>query len=124
MELKHVALVSRSEKDADIFFEKLLGLTKEPPKILPAELSSALFDIDAELKVINYKRVGMKFEIFITGRRSPEVRPVAHVCLEIPDPPAFLQRCGELGVQVLRFPKGDKEITFVTDKTGNLFEIK
>ncbi|MBU4203368.1 MAG: hypothetical protein KJ727_04945 [Acidobacteria bacterium] len=124
MELKHVALVSRSEKDADIFFEELLGLTKEIPKILPAELSGAIFDIDAELKVINYAGDGMRFEIFITDIRSPEVRPAAHVCLQVSDPPAFLQRCGELGIQVLRFPKGDKVITFVTDKTGNLFEIK
>ena len=124
MELKHIALVSRTEEDADLFFEKLLGLTKEPPKILPEELSEALFDICGDLMVIHYSGMGMRFEIFVTEEQKPEHKSVAHVCLETPDRSVFLDRCGEFGFKILRFPKGGKVITFVKDKTGNLYEIK
>lgn len=124
MELKHVALISRTEEDADHFFGELLGLIKEPSKILPLELSESLFDIRSDLTVINYSGKGMRFEIFVTDEQRPFSKPVAHVCLEPPDRSFFLDRCGKFGFEVLRIPKGDKLITFVKDKTGNLFEIK
>lgn len=126
MLLKHVALVSRSEKNSDKFYEQLLGLTKQDPKMAPRELSKQIFGLDAEYPIINYIDDNIHFEIFIDDRLDPlqNEQKIEHVCIEIEDLEAFLEKCRELDVKSLQIPKGDKLLTFVRDFDGNLFEIK
>ena len=54
MILRHVALTCSSEEKSDKFYKSLLGLQKSAPKTIPAALSKTLFDINSELKIINY----------------------------------------------------------------------
>jgi len=124
MHLKHVALVAGSEEKADIFYSNLLGLNKSEPKTLPLELSKAIFNLDAELVIINYLNEDLHFEIFITDRSKDSSRQIEHLCLEVDDLSVFLNKCDSLGVEVVRIPKGDKMLTFIRDFNGNLFEIK
>jgi catechol 2,3-dioxygenase-like lactoylglutathione lyase family enzyme len=124
MNVKHVGLVSGSEKNADKFFGELLGLKKAEPKTLPAALSQALFDVNSDLIVINYQNDQVHFEIFISGAYKSSQRPIQHVCLEVDDLPSFLQKCRSLDVQILQIRKGDSQLTFISDYDGNLFEIK
>lgn len=124
MNIKHVGLVSGSEKNADKFFGELLGLTKAEPKTLPAALSQALFDVNSDLKVINYLNDQAHFEIFISGAHKSSQRPIRHVCLEVDDLPSFLQNCRRLDVRILQIRKGDSLLTFINDFDDNLFEIK
>ena len=65
MLLRHVAQACSSEKKSDRFYKDLLGLQKSEPKILPMALSSAIFNIDAELVMINYRtnRFILKFSL-------------------------------------------------------------
>ena len=63
MILRHVALVCSSEKNSDRFFKDLLGLEKVEPKILARSLSMAIFNVDAELLMINYRGEQVHFEI-------------------------------------------------------------
>lgn len=124
MVLRHVGLPSSSEDKSDIFFSDLLGLAKSEPKILPLELSKAIFNIASELVMINYRDEHTHFEIFITDLVERNNRRIAHTCLEIADLEVFLEKCHRLGLEVTRIPKGDKTLTFIRDLDGNLFEIK
>lgn len=124
MKLRHVGLTSRSEKNSDKFFGELLGLKKLEPKTLPALLSQALFNVNADLKVINYMSDHAHFEIFIHVLEKSCVRPIEHVCLDVDDLAAFVQKCRSLNVNVLQVPKGDALLTFISDDDGNLFEIR
>ena len=124
MILRHVALTCSSEKNSDRFYKNLLGLQKSEPKILPAALSMAIFNIDAELVMINYQDEQVHFEIFITGHSVNRSRQVEHTCLEVDDLPSFLKKCNERGVDLSQIPKGDRTLTFIRDDDGNLFEIK
>jgi catechol 2,3-dioxygenase-like lactoylglutathione lyase family enzyme len=124
MKLRHVGLTSSSEKNSDKFFMELLGLEKLEPKTLPAPLSQALFHVNSDLKVVNYTSDDAHFEIFIGGPEKSGVRPIEHVCLDVDDLAAFLQKCRSLKVNVLQVPKGDSLLTFINDDDGNLFEIR
>lgn len=124
MILRHVALTCSSEKNSDRFYKNLLGLQKSEPKILTAALSMAIFNIDAELVMINYQDEQVHFEIFITGHSVNRSRQVEHTCLEVDDLPSFLKKCNERGVDISQIPKGDRTLTFIRDDDGNLFEIK
>lgn len=124
MRLKHVALSCRSEKNSDRFFKHLLGLHKEKPKTLAPSLAKAIFNIDTELLMINYRGEDLHFEIFITGQPEDQVPLIGHVCLQVNDPKALVNKCHRLGLAVIQIPKGDKTLTFIRADEGHLFEIK
>ena len=124
MILRHVALTCSSEEKSDKFYKNLLGLHKSEPKTIPTTLSKALFDIDTELKLINYRNDDLHFEIFFISHTNSSVRRIEHVCLEVDDLAAFLEKCRTLLVKIIQVPKGDKLLTFISDDDGNLFEIK
>ena len=124
MMLRHVALVCSSEENSDRFYQNLLGLEKSEPKILARPLSKAIFNVDTELMMINYRGEQVHFEIFITDPSESRLKQIGHVCLEIEDLNAFLNECHHLEIEVNQVPKGDKTLTFIRDPDGNLFEIK
>ena len=124
MDLRHVGLTCGSEENSDKFYKDLLGLEKSGARTLPASLSKSIFNLDAELVIINYLNEDLHFEIFITDRSKDSSRQIEHLCLEVDDLSVFLNKCDSLGVEVARIPKGDKMLTFIRDFDGNLFEIK
>lgn len=124
MILRHAALTCSSEKKSDRFYKDLLGLEKSEPKILPESLAKAIFNVDAQLPMINYRNDQVHFEIFITRQPVNTNRQIAHVCLEVDALQHFLKKCHDLDVKVSQIPKGDRTFTFIRDFDGNLFEIK
>lgn len=124
MKILHIALECKSEQNADRFYSDLLGLEKSEPKLLPSELSEAIFGVSSEIKVLNYLDAEVRFEIFVHERPRARSCPIEHVCLEVGDLAEFLQRCRSLGMKIIQVPKGDYVVTFIKDLDGNLFEIK
>ena len=124
MQLKHIALVSSSEEKANRFYQTLFGLKKINEKVLPSKLAHQIFNITAELKIINYANDEIHFEIFIADKRNLETNTISHVCLEVGNLEAFLDTCRKMEIAILQVPKGDAVITFVRDDDGNQFEIK
>ncbi len=124
MFLRHVAVTCSTEKKSDRFYQNLLSLEKSEPKILPNSLSRAIFNVDAELAIVNYQGKQIHFEIFITGQSMHDDRKIEHVCLEVDDLNDFLEKCRDLDVEISQIPKGDRTLTFIRDFDGNLFEIK
>jgi catechol 2,3-dioxygenase-like lactoylglutathione lyase family enzyme len=120
----HVGLVCSSEENADRFYRDLLGLKKAEPKALPQTLSKALFNTDAELKIINYSGNGSHFEIFINSKSGRREQPIEHVCIEVEDLAVFLESCRTMKATLLQAHKGETLLSFVYDFDGNLFELK
>jgi catechol 2,3-dioxygenase-like lactoylglutathione lyase family enzyme len=123
MLLKHAGLTCSTEGNADKFYRDLLGLNKSEPKTLPADLAQAIFNLDAELQMINYIDDHIHFEIFITPQSSTSQLQIDHLCLEVADLAGFIAKCRSMQVEVALIPKGDKTLTFIKDFDGNLFEI-
>ena len=123
MQLKHIALVCSSEEGSDRFYMNLLGLKKMSSKTIPAELSKQIFNLDYELKIINYANENIHFEIFIDNHKGSKTGRIDHVCLQVDDLESFLKTCRAMALEILRVPKGDAFITFIKDYDGNLFEI-
>jgi catechol 2,3-dioxygenase-like lactoylglutathione lyase family enzyme len=123
MRLQHVALTCSSEEKSDKFYKSLLGLQKSEPKTIPAALSKALFNINSELKIINYRNENLHFEIFFSDQNRGSAKRIDHACLQVDDLEAFLEKCRALQVKIDQVPKQDKLLTFISDDDGNLFEI-
>lgn len=124
MKVRHYGLACRSEQTADRFYEKFLGLKKSEPKTVSAALCKAVFGLARDLAVLNYAGEGVSFEVFVHEGEPSAARSPNHICLEVENLEAFLERCRTMDVPVIRVPRGEQWITFIRDFDGNLFEIK
>ncbi|MCU0275682.1 MAG: hypothetical protein MUF02_02295 [Acidobacteria bacterium] len=124
MRVLHVGVGASCERNADLFFQELLGLEKAAPVSLSVELSRSIFAIERELAIIHYRAEGIHFEVFVDPSCRAPAPTVAHTCLEADDPDGLLVRCTALGLRVNRTPKGDSSVTFISDLDGNLYEVK
>ncbi len=124
MLLKHVALVCSSEEKSDKFYESLLGLKKVSSKMIPSTLSKQIFNLDSELKIIDYAVDEIHFEVFINNQKISEAKKIEHICLEVDNLEGFLDKCNDMTVKILQIPKKEGFLTFISDYDGNLFEIK
>ncbi len=124
MRLRHVALTCSSEPEADRFYRDLLGLKKTEPKKLPPALTEAIFNLSAELSIINYRNEQLHLEVFIAGRNAGPPAAIDHLCIEVDDLRGFIEKCRSLEVRINQVPRGDYFLTFIKDYDGNLFEIK
>jgi catechol 2,3-dioxygenase-like lactoylglutathione lyase family enzyme len=124
MQLKHVALVCSSEEKSDQFYTNILGLQKVSSKTIPSTLVNQIFNIDSDLKIINYANDNIVFEVFIDNKKRAEKNKIEHICIQVENLESFLERCRSIAVNVLQVPKEDRQITFIKDYDGNLFEVK
>lgn len=123
MKIVHVGLTASSEERADKFYYQILGLKKAPPKTVEAAIAKSLFNLNSTITYINYFNDKIRFEIFILPESKKEFSP-DHVCLEVEDRESFLRKCSTSGLTAKRLAKEGKEVIFISDFDGNLFEIK
>jgi len=120
--LNHVALQCNDKEKIETFFTEVLGLPIKKKFTVSGELSEAIFGIDESVDVEVYDNNETRFEIFIT--QTEEKRGYGHVCIEIDNKKEFIDRCKQYGIKPMFITKGGKNLLFVRDFSGNLFEIK
>lgn len=119
--VQHVAVECISQEHADRFFSLVLGLPKVKSSLLSEELTEEIFKIRTEVRFDFYDNGTTRFEVFIT--QQPVTRGFAHVCITVDDKKSFISRCEQQGLTPFFVQKGDKELLFVRDFSGNLFEV-
>jgi len=120
--LNHVALQCNDKEKVETFFTEVLGLPIKKKFTVSRELSEAIFGIDESVDVEVYDNNETRFEIFIT--QTEEKRGYEHVCIEIDSKKEFIDRCKQYGIEPMVITTGGKNLFFVKDFSGNLFEIK
>jgi catechol 2,3-dioxygenase-like lactoylglutathione lyase family enzyme len=125
VKLNHTSVVCCSEERAERFYGEILGLERVKDFVIDKDLTRAIFDREGECRIIGYGSEAFTIEVFIPSP-MPEAarRPFVHICLEADDPEGLLATCEKEGLEVRRVPRGAKEVCFVKDPDGNLFEIK
>ncbi|NVM22576.1 MAG: VOC family protein [Desulfobacterales bacterium] len=124
MRLHHLAVVCRSQENADRFYQGVLGLKRIKNFVLNRELAEQLFDISRKCQVILYGNDNFALEVFVADPVPGKNATFEHFCLEVEDKEEFVKRCEFMHVELRRIPKGEALLTFVKDYDGNLFEIK
>ena len=120
--LNHIALSSNSQNDADLFFNKILGIPLVKKFILSKNLANKIFKIPKDVEVLVYDNNKIRFEIFITDNKNYTI--FNHICLEINNKDELIKKCKESNINFFYVNKGDKKLLFIKDTFGNLFEIK
>lgn len=120
--LRHIGLQYKSKEDAETFFNKILGIPIQRTFTISHELGKSIFGIEEEVGVEVFGNDDVVFEIFIgdaTKKFSYE-----HICLEVPDKEEFISRCKNYGIEPKIVRKGNKDLLFIRDFSGYLYEIK
>ncbi len=120
----HAAVTVSSEARAERVFARLFGLELVKVFEVGPELCMALFGFAGEARARVYGTSGASVEVFVCAEMPPMGRRFEHVCLVLDDLPAVVDRAPALGLQVRTFRKGDKEVVFLRDEDGNLYEVK
>jgi catechol 2,3-dioxygenase-like lactoylglutathione lyase family enzyme len=121
--MQHVAVEYDEKHQADLFFGTILGLQKIKTMLLSKEMSHAIFGIDASVTIEMYGNDRARFEVFISSTRKKNLT-YDHVCLEVPDKKEFMTRCQQHGLKPFSVEKDGRQLWFVRDFAGYLFEIK
>ncbi len=119
--VQHVALQCPNESWADTFFTKILGIPKVKSTMLPAQLCASIFQIDKSVQMLTYDNGAARFEVFLTP--EPVVSSYVHVGLAVDSASAFVSACQAEGLKPFFVQKETKQLLFVRDFSGNLFEI-
>lgn len=126
MKLEHCALTCRSAEEADSFFTGLLGLKKLREFTIPKDLAGEIFGERSDRDVVRYGNRDFDLEVFITGEEYEEKRTLSHLCLEVEDGEAFIEKARQMKYDTKKIPRSDGRsyYLFVRDASGNLYEIK
>jgi catechol 2,3-dioxygenase-like lactoylglutathione lyase family enzyme len=122
---KHVALTIDSKDHAVRFYKDILHAELVREFTISKDLVVDIFDIDhltENILVLVFEVEHIQFEVFIVEQHRQPC--FDHVCIAVDNVTAFITRCHESHLPVSIIPKGEKEIVFIKDFVGNLFEIK
>jgi len=120
----HSAVTFRSEAYAKRIFEDVFGLSTIKTFDVGPDLCTALFGLDRGARIIQYDAGDSIFEVFIDPQAPPSGPTFDHLCIEVPDREAFLARAEADGLKPRRFVAGGKEVVFIQDAEGHLYEVK
>jgi len=123
--LNHVAVFNRSEKEAKKFYGSLLGLRQTYRFTVDESLAQRIFSMRINLEVLIFENDHLKIEVFISAhKRIPVATAINHICVEVEQRPAFLQKCRQQEIEFMEIQRERGKIIFLKDYSGNLFEIK
>lgn len=119
--LQHVAINYLDKEKADIFFTKILNLKFKKSFSLNSKLSKQIFDNFEQVDVFVYGNNFIIFEVFITKKVLKKT--FEHVCIKVNDKKKFIKKCKNYGLKPYLINKEEKQLLFVKDFSGNLFEV-
>ena len=107
---------------AEIFFTSILEIPKVKSFSLTADLSDAIFSLRRPVEIDVYDNGSIAIEVFITGENKPP--GFEHTCIEVKNIPKLIERCKQYGLTPSTIKKGEKDLLFIKDFSGNVYEIK
>ncbi|MBW8331075.1 MAG: hypothetical protein K0M40_03560 [Prolixibacteraceae bacterium] len=119
--LIHIALYI-NKKDVDSFYLDVLHGEITRTFELSKDVSSDIFNIDKNVKVVQVSCNGIDFELFIDD--DPQLPTFAHVCFYSEQAQKIKERANQKGYRTHSHKNNSAETYFIRDGNYNLFEIK
>jgi len=119
--LQHVAINFKNKEKAELFFTKILELKLQKSYSLNSELSKQIFDTFEQVDVFVYGDNFTVFEVFITQKQIKHF--FEHICIKVNNKKEFIEKCKKYGLEPYQINKEEKQLLFIKDFSGNLFEV-
>ena len=122
MKLEHVALTITDSNDIGHFYHEILGMKEVKSFVLDKVLAGDIFGIEEETKVFLLQKDNLLLELFLTGGQC--VHGFNHICISLTNREEIVKRAIQNSYRCLQLKRGNSDMVFVTDNSGNIFEIK
>ncbi|MBN1932482.1 MAG: VOC family protein [Desulfobacterales bacterium] len=120
---EHIGITINEESDIEAFYKDLLGLKEEKKFKLNDDLSDKLFGTGETVSVTLLSRENFLIELFLTGKKQKTI--YNHICISVINRDDILKKAKSMGFPVTQIERDSKDnILFISDHSGNIFEIK
>jgi catechol 2,3-dioxygenase-like lactoylglutathione lyase family enzyme len=124
LSLNHIALWSSSEKNANTFFTDLLGFTFLYKFHATRTIIEDIFSINRPMNILVFGNDSLKIEIFINDQLQYDHHPINHICLNVDNIDDIFNRAKQYKLPRKVIKRDNRNIFFIKDFDGNLFELK
>jgi catechol 2,3-dioxygenase-like lactoylglutathione lyase family enzyme len=120
--LNHVSIPVGYKEDIANFFSHVLGFDEKYRFVVDQSTAFSIFGINDELEVTVIEKEGLKLELF--HFEEPCKPGISHICLAVSGLNRICRVAEESGYQTVKINRSSGTVAFVSDKSGNRFEIK
>ncbi|MHC1776227.1 MAG: VOC family protein [Lentimicrobium sp.] len=120
--LNHIAIPIGFTEDISNFYSNVLGFIEKYRFVVDQNTAFSIFGIEHEMEVTLIERDGLRLELFYVD--EPFNHGISHICLNVSNIYEICRVAQECGYQIIRIKRASGSIAFISDKTGNRFEIK
>jgi catechol 2,3-dioxygenase-like lactoylglutathione lyase family enzyme len=120
--LNHIALPVAFPTDIEDFYFRILGFSEKYRFDIEAETAEAIFNINKAINVVVVEREKLCIELYQLENDFPP--GISHVCLNERDVDGVCKQAEAAAYRVVRINRPSSKLAFITDKSGNRFEIK
>lgn len=124
MVFHHIGIMNEDEEGALKFYCDILGLEKIKESVASPELARQLFSVDQEMKILVYGLEDLVVEIFIISEFRRPWPPASHICIQVPDVAALIEKAAAQGAKVISANRDGRTVSFIEDFSGNRIELK
>ena len=122
IKIHHIALQCDNKEKAILFYHKTLGLKETKTFFLSESLTYSIFSLNLSVEVIVFQNDSLYIEVFIVPVENEKT--CAHTCLLVDNLVEFINLCKKNHVDYYSVKKEDRNLWFVKDFSGNIFEMK
>jgi len=122
IKLHHIALQCDNKEEAILFYQDTLGLNETKSFFLSERLAYNIFNLNQSVEVIVFQNDSVYIEVFIVLGKIKKT--CAHTCLLVYNLSEFIDLCKKNHVDYFSVKKEDRDLWFVKDFSGNIFEMK
>ncbi|NOR65355.1 MAG: hypothetical protein GQ468_04995 [Candidatus Scalindua sp.] len=122
MKFEHVAITVSDKKEIEQFYLEILGMQEIKSFTLDKALSMDIFGIEKETAVFQLQKDKLLLEVFLTpGKRDPGFN---HICISTNYREEIVNKATRHLYKCIRLKRENSHMIFVTDHSGNIFEVK
>ena len=121
MKVNHIGLDIYPMSEVTDFYVNLLGMKLMRKFELSSELNLAIFGHPDEVEVMVVEKEEVRMELFFSKHRRG--KSLQHICLDVADREDLASRAKKSGYVVIRVERPVRNLIFIKDKSGNIFEL-
>lgn len=122
MNLEHVALTITDYNEIKQFYQEILEMNETRSFVLDKVLARNIFGIEEETKVFLLQKDELLLEIFLNTEQHHQ--GFNHICISTSNREEIVKKATQYSYKCLRLKRENSDMIFVTDNSGNIFEIK
>jgi catechol 2,3-dioxygenase-like lactoylglutathione lyase family enzyme len=120
--IKHIGITIGDSTEIQNFYQNILGMNIVKQFTISSEESDNIFRIRNGTDVFLMNKEETYFEIFI--HKCKKNKNYNHICLEVENRAEIVKKAKAESYSCKIIEREDFDLVFVSDKSGNVFEIK